>query len=187
MLSHIICYIIILQATKLFIVTSATKGRGGYHPLRFSVRFKKLYRVIQPRSRPHMYFVAFMILVVVKVTVINCGGEIAETVFTHLIHQGMSDLRNRMDLKSHETKECVSQLLDKGIEILNSQKRRQTVVVWIWCPTQEALEHIQNLYESNQMREVFFERIPSSISILIRIERNQFKKTTGKFFYEFTH
>jgi len=28
-----------LQATKLFIVTSATKG-GGYHPLRFSVRFK---------------------------------------------------------------------------------------------------------------------------------------------------
>src|SRR6218665_1750140 len=35
-----------LQATKLFIVTSATKG-GGYHPLRFSVRFKILYRVIQ--------------------------------------------------------------------------------------------------------------------------------------------
>src|SRR6218665_1652703 len=36
-----------LQATKLFIVTSATKG-GGYHPPRFSVRFKILYRVIQP-------------------------------------------------------------------------------------------------------------------------------------------
>src|SRR6218665_817656 len=36
-----------LQATKLFIVTSATKG-GGYHPLRFRVRFKILYRVIQP-------------------------------------------------------------------------------------------------------------------------------------------
>src|SRR6218665_1021831 len=35
-----------LQATKLFIVTSATKG-GGYHPLRFSVRFKILYRLIQ--------------------------------------------------------------------------------------------------------------------------------------------
>ena len=28
-------------------MTSATKG-GGYHPLRFSVRFKILYRVIQP-------------------------------------------------------------------------------------------------------------------------------------------
>ena len=36
-----------LQATKLFIVTSATKG-GGYQPPRFSVRFKILYREIQP-------------------------------------------------------------------------------------------------------------------------------------------
>ena len=36
-----------LQATKLFIVTSATKG-GGYHLLRFRVKFKILYRVIQP-------------------------------------------------------------------------------------------------------------------------------------------
>ena len=35
-----------LQATKLFIVTPATKG-GGYHPLGFRVRFKILYRVIQ--------------------------------------------------------------------------------------------------------------------------------------------
>jgi len=32
-----------LQATKLFFVTSATKGY-----LKFSVRFKILYRVIQP-------------------------------------------------------------------------------------------------------------------------------------------
>ena len=36
-----------LQATKLFIVTSATKG-GWLPPPRFSVRFKILYRVIQP-------------------------------------------------------------------------------------------------------------------------------------------
>jgi len=36
-----------LQATKLFILTSATKG-VGYHLHRFSVRFKILYRVIQP-------------------------------------------------------------------------------------------------------------------------------------------
>jgi len=35
-----------LQATKLFIVISATKG--GWLPLRFSVRLKVLYRVIQP-------------------------------------------------------------------------------------------------------------------------------------------
>src|SRR6218665_527850 len=38
-----------LQATKLFIVTSATNGGGVVTtPLRFSVRFKILYRVIQP-------------------------------------------------------------------------------------------------------------------------------------------
>ena len=37
-----------LQATKLFILTPATK-EGGYHaPLGFSDRFKILYRVIQP-------------------------------------------------------------------------------------------------------------------------------------------
>ena len=34
-----------LQVTKLFIVTSATKG--DYHPPKFSVRFKILYRVIE--------------------------------------------------------------------------------------------------------------------------------------------
>ena len=38
--------VINLQATKLFAVTSATKG--GYHPpLRFRVRFKILYWAIQ--------------------------------------------------------------------------------------------------------------------------------------------
>jgi len=38
-----------LQATKLFIVTSATKWGGVVSaPLRFRVRFKILYRVIQP-------------------------------------------------------------------------------------------------------------------------------------------
>ena len=35
-----------LPATKLFIVTSVPRG-GGYHPPRFRVRFKILYRVIQ--------------------------------------------------------------------------------------------------------------------------------------------
>ena len=37
-----------LQATKLFIVASATKGGVVTTLLRFSVRFKILYRVIQP-------------------------------------------------------------------------------------------------------------------------------------------
>ena len=36
-----------LQATKLFIVTSATKGEVVTTPLRFSVRFTILYRAIQ--------------------------------------------------------------------------------------------------------------------------------------------
>src|SRR6218665_2608047 len=41
-----------LQATKLFIVTSATRRRVVViTPLRFSVRFKILYRVIQPLIR----------------------------------------------------------------------------------------------------------------------------------------
>ena len=37
-----------LQATKLFIVTSVSKVFLVTTPLRFSVRFKILYRVIQP-------------------------------------------------------------------------------------------------------------------------------------------
>ena len=37
-----------LQATKLFIVTPATKGWVVTTPLRFRVRFKILYRVTQP-------------------------------------------------------------------------------------------------------------------------------------------
>ena len=44
-------YYFSLQVTKLFIVTSATKGVVTT-PLRFSVRFKILYRVIQ-RSIQH--------------------------------------------------------------------------------------------------------------------------------------
>src|SRR6218665_2486966 len=136
-----------------------------------------------------VYLVAFMILVVLKVTVKNCGRECTDTEFTQIIHQRMNDLRNGINtcIKSHKTNKCVSKLVKEGMEILNTQQTRQTVVVWIWCRTQAALEHIQDLYESNQMREVFFDRIPSSISILIRIQRNQFKKTAGKFFYEFTH
>src|SRR6218665_3561205 len=122
-----------------------------------------------------------MILVVVKVTVRNCGGECAETVSTQLIHKRMDDLRNGITLRSHKINKCVSQLMNKGIEILNSQLDRLIVVIWIWCRTQSALEHIQNLYESNRMRKVFFGRFQPSISIVLKMERNQFKKSAGKF------
>src|SRR6218665_1308243 len=124
-----------------------------------------------------------MILVAVKVTFINCGGKIAETVFTQLIHQRMNDLRNIIYLKSHETNKSVRLLRNKDIEILNSQRNRWTVVVWIWCRTQAALEHIQSLYESNRMREVFFDKIQPSTSMVLNIERNQFKKNAGKFLF----
>ena len=150
-----------------------------------------------------------MILVAVKVTFINCGGKIAETVFTQLIHQRMNDLRNIINLKSHETNKSELQrmndlrntinlmsheanksvrlLSNKDIEILNSQPNRQTVDVWIWCRTQSALEYIQNLYESNRMREVFFDQIQPSTSMVLNIKRNQFKKKGWQVsFYEFT-
>src|SRR6218665_2653427 len=44
---YVCTYVFNLQATKLFIVTSATKGGVVTTPLRFSVRFKILFRVIQ--------------------------------------------------------------------------------------------------------------------------------------------
>ena len=130
-----------------------------------------------------------MILVAVKVTVENCGGKIAEIVSTQLSHQRMNDLRNIINPKSDETNKSVRLLRNQGIEILNYQRNRQTLDVWIWCRTQAALEHIQNLYESNRMREIglFFDQVQPSTSIVLNIERNQFKKNASKFpFYEFT-
>src|SRR6218665_3450035 len=52
---------------------------------------------------PLCIFWRFMILVVVKVTIINCDGEIADIVFTQLSHQRMNCLQNIINLKSHET------------------------------------------------------------------------------------
>ena len=124
-----------------------------------------------------------MILVAVKVTVIKCGGKIAEMVSTQLIHQRINDHRNIINLKSHETNKSVRLIMNNDIEILNSQRNRQTVDVWIWCRTQAALEHIQSLYESNRMREVFFDEIQLSTSMVLKIERNQFKKNAGKFLF----
>jgi len=84
---------------------------------------------------------------------------------------------------------------DDGIEILNSQLDKHAVVVWIWCRSQVALKIIQRLYESNQLKDVLFGAayIPPPVedglirtseiiqSKLINIDRNQFKKTVGKY------
>ena len=122
-----------------------------------------------------------LLLVVIKIEVQNRGAKCTTSMETQLLHQKIEDLRNRTKPRSHQTDKLISQLREEGIEILNSQLDRQTVVVWIWCHSQAALEHIQRLYESNQLRDVFFENIQPSTSKVINIDRNQFKKTVGKF------
>src|SRR6218665_1670808 len=106
-----------------------------------------------------------------------------------LLHQNIEDRRNRIKPCSLQSDELISQLNDAGIEILNSQLERETVVVWIWCRSQTALHCFQRLYESNQLREVLYgvENITTSThdlgqSNVVIIEENQFKKTVGKFF-----
>lgn len=103
-------------------------------------------------------------------------------------HQGIEDLRDRTKPMSHQTNKLVDQLKEEGIEILNCQMVRQTVVVWIWCQSQTALQHIHRLYESNQLRDILFglaniRPSPSGIieSKVISIDSNQFLKTVGKF------
>jgi hypothetical protein len=100
---------------------------------------------------------------------------------SELLHQKLEDLRDRTKPRSHQTDKLISQLREEGIEILNPQLDRQTVVVWIWCHSQAAFEHIQKLYESNQLRDVLFENIQPCILKVINIDGNQFKKTIGKF------
>ena len=102
-----------------------------------------------------------------------------------LLHENIEDLRNRTKPWSRQTDKLISQLKEEGIEILNSDFDRQTVVVWIWCHSQAALQHIQRLYESNQLRDVLFglANIPEiDQSKVINIDSNQFKKAVGKFF-----
>jgi len=111
----------------------------------------------------------------------NDCAKCTRSMETELLHQKLEDLRNRTKPWSHQTDKLISQLREEGIEILNSQLNRQTVVVWIWCHSQAALGHIQRLYESNRLREVFFENIQPSISIVTNIDGYQFKKTIGKF------
>jgi len=98
-----------------------------------------------------------------------------------LLHQKTSLLLTRTKPMSKPTDKLIYQMREEDIEILNSQQKRQTVVVWIWCRSQAALEHIQKLYESNQLRRLFVDIIHTSTLTGIKIDRKQFKKAVGKF------
>ena len=127
-----------------------------------------------------MNFFTLFALGVIKIQVQTRGANCTTSIETQLLHKEIEALRSRTKPRSHQTDKLISQLKDEGIEILNSQLDRQTVVVWIWCHSQSALENIQRLYESNQLRDVFFENIQPKTSKMINIDRNQFQKTVGK-------
>lgn len=131
----------------------------------------------------------FFLLVVIKVEAQKRGGGFTTFMETKLFHQKIEDLRNRTKPRSHQTDKLISQLKDEGIDILNSQLDRQTMVVWIWCQSQSALENIQKLYEWNQLTDVLFRLADTQPSItetiqstVINIDSNEFKKSVGKFF-----
>jgi len=135
----------------------------------------------------------YFLLVAINVKVRN-RGEICKTVMDlQLLHQTINDLRNRTKQTSHQVDDkFINELKNEGIEMINSQLERKTVVVWIWCRSQSALEGIRKHYESNQLTEVICGLANSrqSKSEIIRlkvvnIDRNQFKKTVGKFLYDY--
>src|SRR6218665_359306 len=99
---------------------------------------------------------------------------------TQNLHKKINEVRDKTKPRSDETNKLIVQLRDEGIAILNSQLDGQTVVVWIWCHSQTSIEHLQKLYESNQLRDKYFEHIQPSTSKVINIDRNQFKKIVGK-------
>ena len=112
---------------------------------------------------------------------------------TLLFYQKFKDLQNRTKPRSYQSDKIISQKKEEGLEILNSQLDRQTVVVWIWCHSQAALEHIQYLYDKQWLIDVLFGIAsfrPSTSEIIqsksIYINSNEFKKTVGKFLYS-TH
>lgn len=102
------------------------------------------------------------------------------------LHQNIKDLLNRAKPRLRITDKRLSQLKNAGIEILGSQLERQTVVAWIWCGSQTALENIQKLYDRNRLKDVLFENIQQSFSKVINIDRSQFSKTIGKFLLTFS-
>lgn len=122
----------------------------------------------------------FLLVGVIKIKVHTRGSMCTTSIEAHLFHKRIEDLRSKVNPRSRPADKLVTQLREEGIEILSSQLDRQTVVVWTWCRTQAALEHVQKLYETNQLREIFFEIIQTSISTVIDVDKNQFEKTVGK-------
>src|SRR6218665_960042 len=136
------------------------------------------------------YLKMLLLVGVMKVEVQNDRGAICTTSTETqlLLHRNIEDRRNRIKPCSLQSDKLISQLNDEGIEILNSQLDRETVIVWIWCRSQAALYYIQRLFESNQLRKVLYgvADIPMSTPEVeqsnVIIENNQFKKTIGKLF-----
>src|SRR6218665_1082025 len=95
-------------------------------------------------------------------------------------HKKINDLRDRTKPRSHETDKLIAQLKNEGLEILSSQLDGQTVVVWMRCHSQTAVENLVRLYESNRLRDKYFENIQPCTSKVINIDFNLFKKTIGK-------
>ena len=125
-------------------------------------------------------FASFFLSGVIKIEVHTRGSKCAAPMAAVQLHQELDDLRNRTKPWSHQTDKLISRFREEGIEILNSHVDRQTVIVWIWCHLQAALDRIQRVYESNQLRDVLFENIQPNVSKVTNISRNQFKKTVGK-------
>ena len=123
-----------------------------------------------------------MLSVSLKIEVQPSGDTCTTSTEAQQLRDKIEDLRNRTKPRSRETDKLIVQLRDKGIEFLSSKLDRQTVVVWIWCHSQAALHYIQELYESNQLKEVLcgIAKIQPPSSEIISIDRNQFKKTVGK-------
>src|SRR6218665_2925508 len=131
-----------------------------------------------------IFEIRFSLLGVIEIRVQVPRANITMSEESQQLHKKIEDLRSRTNPRSNETDKLIVQLREEGLEILSSQLDRQTVVVWIWCRTQAALEYIQRLHESNILIDIFFAIIQSLTCILkvIDIDRNHFKKTLGKFF-----
>lgn len=119
---------------------------------------------------------------VIKIEVHTRGAKYTASIEAQRLHQQIEDLQNRNKPRSHQTDRLIAQLREEGVEILSSQLDGETVVVWVWCRSQAAFENIRRLFESNHLRDVFFETIQPSISKMINIDWNEFKKSIGKFF-----
>lgn len=95
--------------------------------------------------------------------------------------------QNIINPGSFQSGQVLNQLRNEGLEIINSQLYGRSAVMWIWCQSPAALQHMQRLYESNQLRDVLFDTgdIQSSISEnhrlnLINIDSNEFRRSVGK-------